>query len=90
MQLADRSRTVAEAAGPGARLVRATGPERFDVLPLLVVTDGALAAFGHDHLRLRPNVVIGGVEGLAERGWEGRQLAVGAAVIALADSGAAA
>ncbi len=49
------------------------------------MTDGALAAYGHDHRRLRPNVVIGGVEGLAERSWEGRQLAVGDAVIGLAD-----
>ncbi|MBA2347231.1 MAG: MOSC N-terminal beta barrel domain-containing protein [Solirubrobacterales bacterium] len=76
---------VREAAGPGARLVAADGPERFDILPLLVLTDGALAAYGHDHRRLRPNVVIGGVSGLAERGWEGRQLAVGEAVIGLAD-----
>ncbi len=35
--------------------------------------------------RLRPNLVIAGVEGLAERGWEGRLLAAGDAVIALAD-----
>src|SRR5690348_1081231 len=32
------------AAGPDARLVRASGPERFDILPLLVATDGALKA----------------------------------------------
>ncbi|HEX4365123.1 MAG TPA: MOSC N-terminal beta barrel domain-containing protein [Solirubrobacteraceae bacterium] len=73
------------AAGRDARLVRAAGPERFDILPLLVATDGALAAFGHDYRRLRPNVVIAGVPGLAERGWEHSLLAVGKAVIALAD-----
>ena len=84
-----RSREIAAlvraAAGPGARLVEAVGGERDDILPLLVVTDGAIAAFGHDLRRLRPNIVIGGVEGLAERGWEWSLLAAGDAVIALAD-----
>jgi uncharacterized protein YcbX len=72
------------AAGDGARLVRSEAPERFDVLPLLVATDGAVAALGVDRRRLRPNVVIGGVEGLAERGWPGRRLRLGEAVIAVA------
>jgi uncharacterized protein len=76
---------VRAAAGPGARLIEADGPERFDILPLLVVTDGAIEAFGHDLRRLRPNVVVGGVEGLAERTWEWRLLSAGGAVIALAD-----
>ena len=76
---------VRAAAGPDARLVRATGPERFDILPLLVATDGAIAAFGHDARRLRPNVVIGGVDGLDERAWEGTVLEAGDAAIALAD-----
>src|SRR4030095_15826462 len=62
---------VVDIVGPGAKLVRYDGVERFDVLPLLVATDGAIAAFGHDHRRLRPNLVIGGVEGLAEREWPG-------------------
>jgi len=35
---------VREAAGPDARLARYDGRERFDVLPLLVATDGAIAA----------------------------------------------
>ena len=51
--------------------MRYEGAERFDVLPLLVATDGAIAAFGHDLRRLRPNIVVGGVEGLAERQWPG-------------------
>src|SRR4051812_8761966 len=34
---------VRAAAGADARLVRAEGPERFDILPLLVATDGAIA-----------------------------------------------
>jgi uncharacterized protein YcbX len=76
---------VRSAAGPDARLVRATGPERFDILPLLVATDGAIAAFGHDARRLRPNIVIGGVDGLEERGWEGTVLATGEAAVAMAD-----
>ncbi len=65
--------------------MEAAGPERFDILPLLVATDGAIAAFGYDRRRLRPNLVIAGVDGLAERGWEGRLLGAGDAVIALAD-----
>jgi len=63
---------VALIAGEGSRLVRYEGAERFDVLPLLVATDGAIAAFGYDSRRLRPNIVIGGVEGLSERDWPGR------------------
>ena len=76
-------RRVEAAAGPGTRLRRFDGKERFDVLPLLVATDGSLAAFGRDTRRLRPNLVISGVEGLAERDWEGRALRVGQAVVAL-------
>ncbi len=71
--------------GPGARLVRDDGGARFDILPLLVATDGAITAFGDDGRRLRPNLVIGGVPGLAERGWEGASLRIGEVVIALAD-----
>src|SRR5688500_16332863 len=37
-----------EAGGPGTRLVAYTGPERFDVLNLLVATDGAVARLGTD------------------------------------------
>jgi uncharacterized protein YcbX len=79
------ARDVEAAAGPGARLAASDGPDRFDILPLLVATDGAIAAFGRDPRRLRPNLVIGGVDGLAERGWEGRRLRIGEVVIALDD-----
>lgn len=72
---------VRAAVGDGAHLVRYDGLERFDVLPLLVATDGAIAALGVDHRRLRPNIVVSGVEGLAERRWPGRRLRIGAAVI---------
>jgi uncharacterized protein YcbX len=76
---------VRAAAGDTARLVRWTGPERFDVLPLLVATDGAIATLGYDARRFRPNIIVGGVSGLAERSWEGRRLAVGDAVIEAVD-----
>jgi uncharacterized protein YcbX len=76
---------VIAAAGPGTRLTRAEGRRRFDILPLLVATDGAIAAFGHDGRRLRPNLIIGGVPGLTERTWEGGTLVVGSALIELAD-----
>ncbi len=79
------ARDVVAAAGAGTRLVVADGPGRFDVLPLLVATDGAIAAFGHDGRRLRPNLVVGGVEGLAERTWEGARLVAGAVEIGLRD-----
>ena len=73
------------AVGPGATVIYYDGPERFDVLPLLVATDGAIAAFGHDGRRLRPNIVIGGVEGLAERTWPGKCLRIGKVVIGIQD-----
>ena len=57
--------------------------DRFDILPLLVATDGAIAAFGRDVRRLRPNIVIGGVHGLAERDWPGATLRIGDVVIRL-------
>jgi MOSC domain-containing protein len=69
------------AAGAGTRLVRDDSLERFDVLPLLVATDGAISSLGYDRRRFRPNLLIGGVAGLAERAWEGRHLHVGGAVI---------
>src|SRR5215470_16233786 len=74
---------VRAAAGAGAVLTRDDGRERFDVLPLLVATDGAIAALGVDGRRLRPNLVIAGVDGLAERDWPGRRLRIGEVVIAL-------
>ena len=84
-QNAEVATSVRAAAGSDARLVAATGPERFDILPLLVATDGAIEAFGYDGRRLRPNIVVAGVEGLTERDWEGRQLTAGEAVVALAE-----
>lgn len=72
---------VRRAAGEDAWLARYDGPERFDVLPLSVLTDGAIAALDVDRRRLRPNILIEGVEGLAERDWPGRRLRIGDVVI---------
>ena len=71
------------AAGSEAQLAILDTVERFDVLPLLVATDGAIRAFGRDGRRLRPNIVVGGVDGLAERDWEGARLRIGDALIRL-------
>src|SRR5262245_60416195 len=75
---------IADAVGAEARLDRFTGEERFDVLPLLIATDGAIAALAVDGRRLRPNVVVGGVDGLAEREWPGRRLRIGEVLVAVA------
>jgi uncharacterized protein len=74
---------VKAAAGRDAWLEASDGPERFDVLPLLVATDGAVAAFGRDVRRLRPNILIGGVEGLDEVQWPGAQLHIAHAIVPL-------
>ena len=79
------ARDVVGVVGAGARLVRADGVERFDVLPLLVATDGAIEALGTDGRRLRPNIVIGGAPGLAERTWEGGELRIGNVRIGVQD-----
>jgi hypothetical protein len=65
-EAADR---VQAAVGPGASLHRVEALERFDVLPLLVCTDSGVRMFGRDLRRLRPNLLIDGVEDGAERTW---------------------
>lgn len=72
---------VRNAAGEDAWLEAWDGVDRFDVLPLLVATDGAVAAFGRDIRRLRPNILIGGVEGMDEVNWPGGELHIGEAVV---------
>jgi uncharacterized protein YcbX len=37
-----------------------------------------------DHRRLRPNIVVGGVDGLTERGWPGRRLRLGGVIVSVA------
>ena len=79
----DALELVQEAAGDDAELALSEEAERFDILPLLVATDGAVKEFGRDVRRLRPNILIGGVEGLAERSWEGKEMLIGDVVIGL-------
>jgi uncharacterized protein YcbX len=75
---------VREVTVPAAELLEAKGKESFDVLPLSVATDGAIDYLGVDRRRFRPNLLIGGVQGLEERNWEGGALRVGGAVIRMA------
>jgi MOSC domain-containing protein len=74
---------VKQAAGDEAWLAASDEHDRFDVLPLLVATDGAVAEFGRDVRRLRPNIMIGGVDGLAERDWPGAELHIGSLIVRL-------
>jgi uncharacterized protein YcbX len=74
---------VKAAAGDDAWLEAVDAGDGFDVLPLLVATDGAVAAFGRDVRRLRPNILIGGVDGLDEREWPGAELHIGHAIVRL-------
>jgi uncharacterized protein len=53
------------------------------VIAMAIATGGALASLGIDQRRLRPNIVIGGVPGLAERGWPGRRLRIGEALVSV-------
>ena len=74
-----------EAANESVDLVDAgERTERFDVLPLLVATDGAIRDLDIAIRRLRPNIVIGGVQGQAERGWPGGVLRSGELAIDVA------
>lgn len=77
----EAARAIRAAAGSHARLASYRGPERFDVLNLLVATDGAVAEFGADVRRLRPNLLVGGVPAGAEHQWPGHALVIGDAVI---------
>ena len=74
---------VRQAAGPDAWLAEDDGYGRFDILPLLVATDGAVQAFGRDVRRLRPNILVGGVDGMAEVNWPGAELHIGDAIVRL-------
>ena len=77
----ERVRAVTE---PGAALVRFAGEDvgqRFDVLPLTVLTDSMARAVGYDHRRFRPNVLIAGAPDGAELEWAGFGLRIGEALI---------
>jgi hypothetical protein len=68
---------VREAVGGPAELVRLPQPQAFDILPLLVATDGAAQFLNIDHRRLRPNILLADVPELEERKWPGRILKIG-------------
>jgi uncharacterized protein YcbX len=71
---------VRRASSRDVELVRFAPPDRgqrFDVLPLTVLTDGAAEAAGFDHRRFRANLFLHGAEGLTERDWVGKTLHVG-------------
>ncbi len=72
---------VRDTLGEAVSLTHYDGPERFDILPLLLATDGAIAHMKLDGRRLRPNLIIGGVPGLAEREWPGRDIEIGEALV---------
>lgn len=74
------------ATAPDVELIRFHGVDhgqRYDVLPLTVLTDGMAAAVGVDHRRFRPNILIGGVEDLAETRWPGSYLKIGDVLIGI-------
>jgi uncharacterized protein YcbX len=68
---------VREAAGEAVSLEQIPPPQAFDVLPLLVATDGAARYLNIDHRRLRPNILLADVPELEERKWPGRVIAIG-------------
>jgi len=68
---------VHEAAGEPVTLQHIPPPQAFDVLPLLVATDGAARYLNIDHRRLRPNIFLADVPELEERNWPGRTIAIG-------------
>ncbi len=72
---------IRERAGDGARLVADTSPDRFDILNLLVATDGAVARFGEDIRRLRPNLMLSGIPADLEADLPGRAFRIGEALI---------
>jgi MOSC domain-containing protein len=79
----EATQAVRAAAGPHAHLVAYSGPERFDILNLLIATDGAVAELGADVRRLRPNLLIGDVPADTEDQWPGQALVIGEAVIGI-------
>lgn len=79
----EAAQLIARHTGPQTELRRYRGPERFDVLNLLVATDSAVAELGTDVRRLRPNILLGDVPPGAERTWDGKALAIGEALIGI-------
>lgn len=78
---AEALRLVLTAAGEPVTLEQIPAPQAFDILPLLVATDGAVRYMNIDHRRLRPNILIADVPELEERRWPRHVLAIGDARI---------
>jgi MOSC domain-containing protein len=74
---AEALQLVHEAAGEPVTLQQIPAPQAFDVLPLLIATDGAARYLNIDHRRLRPNILLADVPELEERNWPGRIVAIG-------------
>ena len=74
---AEALQLVHEAAGEPVALQQIPAPQAFDVLPLLIATDGAARYLNIDHRRLRPNILLADVPELEERNWPGRIIAIG-------------
>src|SRR5260370_6317219 len=73
----EAQRLVDEAAGEPTQLLRVPGPERFDVLPLLVATDGAAQYLKIDRRRVRSKIVVAGVGGPTVGALPGRTIPIG-------------
>ena len=73
----EASQLVRGAAGEPVALQQIPAPQAFDVLPLLIATDGAARYLNIDHRRLRPNILLADVPELEERNWPGRIIAIG-------------
>ena len=74
---AEALQVVQEAAGEPVTLEQVPAPQAFDILPLLVATDGAARYLNIDHRRLRPNIFLADVPELEERSWPGKISAIG-------------
>jgi uncharacterized protein len=74
---AEALRLVRDATGVNARLERIPQPQAFDILPLLIATDGAVEFLNIDRRRLRPNIMLADVPELEERHWPGRTIRIG-------------
>jgi len=74
---AEALQLVQEAAGEPVTLEQVPAPQAFDILHLLVATDGASRYLNIDHRRLRPNIFLADVPELEERSWPGKIIAIG-------------
>jgi hypothetical protein len=73
---AEALQLVHETVGEPITLEEIEPPKAFDILPLLVATDGAAGYLNIDHRRLRPNIYLADVPELEERKWQRRILGI--------------